>query len=82
MDNCSIHHISEIVQMIEEVGAIVHFLPRHPPDLIIAFSKVKTSLKLDGIEEMADMEITLLETFATTTPYDCQGWIAQSGLYF
>ena len=25
MDNCSIHHVSGVVQMIEEVGAMVHF---------------------------------------------------------
>jgi len=42
MDNCSIHHISEIVQMIE-VGSIIHFLP---PYLIfmpieLAFQKLK-----------------------------------------
>ena len=63
MDNYSIHHISEIVQMIEEVGAIVHFLPPYSPDLMpieMAFSKVKTSLKMDRIEEVADMEIALL----------------------
>ena len=33
MDNCSIHHIPEIVSMIKEVGAIVHFLPPYSPDL-------------------------------------------------
>jgi len=84
MDNCSIHHISGIVQMIQEVGALVHFLPPYSPDLMpieMAFSKVKTSLKMDRIEEMADMEIALLESFATITPEDCQGWIAESGLY-
>jgi len=27
MDNCSIHHISEIVQMIKEIEVIAHFLP-------------------------------------------------------
>ena len=32
MDNCSIHHISEIVKnMVEDVGALVHFLPPLPP---------------------------------------------------
>jgi len=30
MDNCSIHHIDEIVSMIQDVGAIVHFLPPIP----------------------------------------------------
>ena len=46
MDNCSIHHISEAVKMIEEVGAIVHFLPSYSPDLNPieeAFSRLKES---------------------------------------
>ena len=33
LDNCSIHHIPEIVHMIQEVGALVHFLPPYSPDL-------------------------------------------------
>jgi len=37
--------------MIEEVGAIVHYLPPYSPEM--AFSKVKTPLKMDRIEEMA-----------------------------
>ena len=36
---------------------------------------------MDAIEEMADMEIALLEAFATITPQDCQGWISESGMY-
>ena len=46
MDNCSIHHIQEAVSMIEEVGAIVEFLPPYSPDLNPikeAFSKVKVN---------------------------------------
>lgn len=31
LDNCSIHHVSEAVKMIGEVGAIVHFLPPYSP---------------------------------------------------
>ena len=48
MDNCSVHHIQETVSMIEEVGAIVQFLPPYSPDLNPieeAFSKVKSQLK-------------------------------------
>ena len=33
MDNCAIHHIREVVSMIEDVGALVHFLPPYSPDL-------------------------------------------------
>ena len=48
MDNCAVHHVQEIVAMIEQVGGIVHFVPQYPPDLNLieeAFSKVKCELK-------------------------------------
>ena len=47
MDNCSIHHIQEIVEMIHEIVALVHSLPPYSPDynpIEEAFSKVKSSL--------------------------------------
>jgi transposase len=42
--NCSIHHLDEIVDMIHEVGALVHFLPPYSPDfnpIKNMFSKLK-----------------------------------------
>ena len=48
VDNCSIHHNEVAVQMIQEVGAIVHFLPPYSPDynpIEEAFSKVKAKMK-------------------------------------
>jgi len=39
----------------------------------MGFLKVRTSLKIDGIEEVADIEIALLEAVATITPEDCRG---------
>ena len=48
MDNCSIHHVAGITEIIEEVGAMVHFLPPYSPDLNpieFTFSKVKGVIK-------------------------------------
>ena len=48
LDNCAIHHIAEIEKMIQEIGALVHFLPPYSPDfnpIEETFSKVKTKLK-------------------------------------
>ena len=45
MDNCSVHHIEETVSMVEEVGALVHFLPPYTPDVNTieeCFSKAKS----------------------------------------
>ena len=52
MDNCAIHHVSRMVEMIYETGALLHFLPPYSPDynpIESLFSKVKTVLK--GIEK-------------------------------
>ena len=80
LDNCSIHHMEETVRMIEEIGAIVHFLPPYSPDfnpIEEAFSKVKATLKL--LDQEADMgedpQNLVLSAFTSITPEDCQSWI-------
>ena len=48
MDNCSIHHVCEVVDLIQSVGALVIFLPPYSPHLMPieeCFSKVKLFLK-------------------------------------
>ena len=45
LDNYTIHHITEVKSMLEEIGVLVHFLPPYSPDfnpIEEAFSKVKT----------------------------------------
>ena len=44
LDNASIHHVQGIVEMINEVGALVLFLPPYSPDfnpIEEVFSKLK-----------------------------------------
>jgi hypothetical protein len=85
LDNCSIHHIHGIVNMIEEVGAIAHFLPPYSPDLNPieeAFSKVKYELKsLERNMDMYDTETVMLAAFASISPLDCEGWISHCDIY-
>ena len=85
LDNCSIHHASGIVHTIEEVGALVHFLPPYSPDfnpIKEAFSKVKTVLKTtEAAMDVNDVETLLLASFTSITPDDCKGWILHSGIY-
>lgn len=48
LDNCVIHHITEVIASIEDIGALVLFLPPYSPDLNPIeelFSKLKTTLK-------------------------------------
>ena len=32
MDNCSIHHVPEVIELIRSVGTIFVFLPPYSPD--------------------------------------------------
>ncbi len=48
MDNASIHHVDQVVTLIEDVGAIPIFLPPYSPDVMPieeCFSKVKAFLR-------------------------------------
>jgi len=86
MDNCSIHHTHEAVKMIEEVGAMVQFLPPYSPDLNPieeAFSKVKSVIKsYERTMETSDTEIITLAAFVSISQSDCQGWIHHCGIYY
>ena len=86
LDNCSIHHVEGITSMIEEVGALVHFLPPYSPDfnpIEETFSKVKTEMKNmeASMPDILDIETIALSAFASITPRDCQGWILNNSIY-
>lgn len=92
LDNCSVHHVSGIVSMITQVGALIHFLPPYSPDLTPieeCFSKVKCLLKsMDPIANTHnqqllcfDLESLALAAFSCITPDDCKSWIADSKVY-
>ena len=58
MDNCLIHHISEVRKVLKEVGVLVHFLPPYSPDynpIEEAFSKVKQVLRSE-LDPFPDLE--------------------------
>ena len=51
LDNCSIHRVPRVVEMIQEVDALVHFLPPYSLDynpIEEAFSKVTVNLKANN----------------------------------
>ena len=83
LDNCSIHHVEGIAPMIEEVGALVHFLPPYSPDfnpIEETFSKVKAEMKSleASMADVADIETIVFSAFVRVTPEDCKGWIMNS----
>ncbi len=82
MDNCSIHHVQEIVEIIEDTGAMLHFLPPYSPDLNpieLAFSKVKSGIKdLESSMDTFDVDSIILAAFASISEQDCQQWISHT----
>ena len=76
MDNASIHHVQEVVDLIEsQAGAKVCFLPPYSPDLIPAegvLSQVKSLLKHNHelFQVCADPHAYPTLAFGMVTPDD------------
>ena len=84
LDNCSVHHVAEIVETINDTGALLYFLPPYSPDLNPIeelFAKVKLHLKRNDNDIPADFETQLFASFASVTKRDCLGWINHCGIY-
>ena len=85
LDNCSIHHISQVPSTFRDIGVIVHYLPPYSPDynpIELLFSKVKTSVRqMEKELVVKDIQTIVLAAFATITREDCEGWIHRGDLY-
>ena len=80
----------KLPQLIEDIGALVHYLPPYSPPyspdfnpIEDTFSKVKSALKSTEVEMtgMTDVEDLLLASFAQVTQEDCEEWVSRSGIY-
>lgn len=86
LDNASIHHTKRVVELINSVGALVHFLPPYTPHLNPIeelFSKVKSCMKENETAILqADndtLEDIILTAFSLVTSEDCYGWCMHAG---
>ena len=86
MDNCSIHHVDEVRELLNDTSVLTQFLPPYSPDynpIELAFSKVKYMIRSMEMEMQAidDIETIVLSAFSTITVSDCQAWINSIGIY-
>ena len=82
MDNCPIHKMEKIEDIIEACGAGVLFLPSYSPDLNPiehGWSKVKTRLRRLKPRTLEAVLAALVDAFATVTTQDIHGWFRHCG---
>ena len=82
MDNASIHHVADVVDCIQQTGAIFCFLPPYSPDFNPeVFSKVKKFLVNNDVAFSTTSSPSILITMAfnTVTIFDCIGYIKHAG---
>ena len=77
LDNCPIHKMDEIEEVLDARGAWVIFLPRYSPDLNPienCWSKVKSLLRSRKPRTLEELLDALVEAFSSITVQDIQGW--------
>ena len=84
LDNCSIHHVSEMADLFEQAGRMVIFLSPCSPDfdpIESAFSFVKSYLKKHDIiiAGMSDVTPLIKDAFDNITSELAQSWIKYRG---
>ena len=77
LDNTSIHHVDEVVELLHSLGALVLFLPPYLLDYnpIEAFSKVKSLIRdyeVDAEVQTINMQEIILTAFSKITCEDYQ----------
>ena len=78
MDNCSIHHVQSVVELLRNAGILLLFLPPYSPDLNPIeemFSYVKYYLKNhdDILQVLSDPTPVIRAAFESATKEDING---------
>lgn len=83
MDNCSIHRVQEVTDLLNSAGVLTLFLPPYSPDLNpieLAFSYIKYYLKEhEDIIHIVPSTYLIKTAFENLTPSMCNNWIKHCG---
>ena len=80
LDNCSIHHVPDVVEEFRKAGVMVLFLPPYSPDYMpieLCFSYIKYYLKSHDeiLQAVSDPSVVLKSAFDSVTQDQCSSWI-------
>ena len=80
LDNCSSHHVSEVVEEFRKAGIMVLFLPPYSPDYMpieLCFSYIKYYLKShdDIFQAVSDPSVIIKSAFDSVNQDQCITWI-------
>ena len=83
MDNCSVHHVNEVREVLQQAGILVLFLPPYSPDLNPleeAFSYVKQYLRRHDelLQAISDPIDVIKKAFQSITVEHCNSWISHA----
>lgn len=82
MDNLSAHKSEPTIELIQEAGAQVLFLPPYSPDLNPIekmWSKIKNSLRSSEARDLTNLIKAIAKALEKVTPQDAIGWFASCG---
>ncbi len=84
MDNLSVHHVREVLDLFNQAGILVLFLPPYSPDLNPmeeAFSYIKSYLRKHDelLQAVPNPQDIIGSAFYSITVNHCQSWIYHSG---
>ena len=83
MDNCSVHHVNEVREVLQQAGILVIFFPPCSPDLNPleeAFSYIKQYLRKHDelLQAIRDPTDVIMQTFQSITAKHCNSWISHA----
>ena len=83
MDNCVVHHVIEVRDVLQQAGIVVLFLPPYSPDLNPieeAFSYVKQYLRKHDelLQAVRDPTDVIKQAFQSITDKHCNSWISHA----
>lgn len=85
MDNCTIHHISDVIDFLLSVGILVIYLPPYSPDLnpieeLFSFLKYYLKQHDEVIQALNSNPIEVIKSaFNEITRDHCKAWVRHAG---